>query len=251
MIESMMINMNNTMKFDLHVHSFNSYDSKASIKSILWHAKNQRLSGIAITDHQSFKPVIVDTKIHEKDLWIISGSEIHTDIGDIIGLFITQPLKSRNSLDLLEEIKDQNGISILAHPFKRMDNYPLKVLDKIDAIEIINSRWKNLMFYENLTRVSSLLSLIKGRSAGSDAHFAFEVGRAHLLTPQIQSHEELKQIIINGSGQAVCQKYSAWLDEMSQGVQFLKDPSFYQLFRILFRIMRRMLVIRTGNTLNE
>ncbi|WDN87075.1 hypothetical protein BuS5_00043 [Desulfosarcina sp. BuS5] len=239
------------MKFDLHIHSKYSYDSLSSVDAIIKHARQEGLNGIAITDHNSFDAAF-EISSQNDNFWVIFGSEIHTEVGDIIGLFISRPLTKHNAVDLIKEIHDQDGIAILAHPFKRMKQYPKNVIDMLDAIEIVNSRWVNLKNYDKKSKTAMLLSTVRGRSAGSDAHFLFEIGRAYLVTPKLSSPCELKKIIREGTGQIHSKIFSSsWLDEASQVVNFIKTPSIYQFGRILFRILRRLLKGKQNRIFDE
>lgn len=230
------------MRFDLHVHSRKSYDSFSSVKNIIKYAKKRRLNGIAITDHEHFLSD-GDIDCHsDDDFWVIKGAEMYTEAGDIIGLFLSKPLNSRNSVDLIHEIHDQGGIAILAHPFKRTNhNYSEKILEMLDAVEIVNARWKDLSLLIHSPKVRHLLSTVRGRSAGSDSHFVFEVGRAYLTIPYVATHEELKKIIRSGVGQAICKCQSEWLDDLSQGVKFLKKPTVKQFLRIIYGSARHLI----------
>ncbi len=227
------------MKFDLHIHSHLSYDSLSSINAIVQYARKRDLRGIAITDHNiSASDTIVRTDL-DSDLWIIKGNEVKTDIGDIIGLFISGPLRNTKANALIDEIHDQGGIAVLAHPFKYRRNYPPLLLEKLDAVEVINSRWIDLGSLKANPAVDQLLATVKGRSAGSDAHFPFEVGRACWVTPHIKTPEDLKKSICSNSGQAFACRTSEWLDGASQCVKFIKHPSARQLAYITYRLLRR------------
>jgi predicted metal-dependent phosphoesterase TrpH len=232
------------MKFDLHIHSHRSYDSVASIKHIINRAQQQQLSGIAITDHEILTSDDVINMAEDHNIWIIRGIEAKTDIGDIIALFISKDLKSRKACTLIDEIHDQGGIAILSHPFKYMkqiDYYPTAVIDKLDAIEVVNSRWDDMRLHPGNPKVSRLLSAVRGRSAGSDSHFPFEVGRAYWTTSRLASQEELKQSIRSNSGAAICDSFSRWLDGASQFVKFAKRPTSRQLARMMYWSSRRVM----------
>ena len=182
------------MKFDLHVHSRRSYDSFSSIENILKYAKKRCLNGVAITDHEHFLSDDDINYLQDQNIWVIKGAEMWTEIGDIIGLFLSRPLKCKKPMDLIGEIHDQNGIAILAHPFKRRScSYPEEILCLLDAIEVANGRWKDLRLFSQNQEVNHLLSVVEGRSAGSDSHFAFEVGQTYLTTPYVATQEELKK----------------------------------------------------------
>jgi predicted metal-dependent phosphoesterase TrpH len=235
--------LNPMMKFDLHIHSHRSYDSVASVKNIIENAKKRGLSGIAITDHEVLTSTDVLEMATQNNIWIIRGIEAKTDIGDIIGLFLSEKLKSRKAADLLDEIHDQGGVAVLAHPFKYMkqiDYYPVKLLEKIDAVETVNARWEDLNLFTNNPMVNQLLSAIRGRSAGSDSHFPFEVGRAYWKTSPVTSPEELKKSICTNAGQAISASFSRWLDGPSQCIKFIKKPTLKQIARMAYWSSRRV-----------
>jgi predicted metal-dependent phosphoesterase TrpH len=227
------------------MHSYKSYDCVASIKSIIAHAAKRGLSGIAITDHEVLTSDDLVEVAAEHNIWLIKAIEAKTEIGDIIGLFVSKDLKSRKAEQLLDEIHDQDGIAVLAHPFKYMkdsDRYPARLLEKIDAVEIVNSRWRDLESCTKNSKVSSLLSAVKGRSAGSDAHFPFEIGRAYWQVPHVASREELKESIRSNTGQAVSVCFSTSLDGASQCIKFAKKPTLKQLARMVYWSSRRVMV---------
>ena len=76
--------------------------------------------------------------------------EIETHIGEIIALFIDEDIKfdNNNFLNVVEKVKEYNGLIIIPHPFDFLRNNSLKlnlINDRIinryiDGIEIINSR---------------------------------------------------------------------------------------------------------------
>lgn len=223
------------MKFDLHLHSCNSFDSFSSVEKVIKYAKKQGLSGIAITDHEKILSDEYIERYTDRNFWLIKGEEVYTEIGDIVGLFLSGPLKERSAARLVDEIHSQGGLAILVHPFKRTKStYPEKILTLLDAVEVANSRWRDLSSIANNQKVNNLLAQVRGRSAGSDAHFLFEIGRAHLVTPCLSTQEELKQVIRTGTGRVVFKQSSEWLDILSQGVKFLKHPSFKQFLRLVY-----------------
>ena len=225
-----------SMKFDLHVHTYRSYDCISTIQGVVKYAKKAGLRGVAITDHDV--PLTDDEEeLNElrDNIWIIRGIEAQTEIGDIIGLFISDAVRSKTASDIIDEIHDQGGIVALAHPFKRSRSYPLKLLEKVDAVETVNARWKNLNFMVDDPAVRQLLSAVPGRSAGSDAHFLFEVGRGYLMTPVVETLGELKKVIMSGNSTSNCERYAPQLDLWSQALKFIRDPSLTRLARKICR----------------
>ncbi|MGA2573516.1 MAG: PHP domain-containing protein [Candidatus Methanomethylicaceae archaeon] len=161
------------MRYDLHIHSKYSNDSISTPDNILKIAKKKGLNGIAITDHNTIKGGLETKKIKTENLEIIVGAEIKTELGDIIGLFLNEEIKSRTFDEVLEEISTQGGITILPHPY-RHHRLPEYLARKVDAIEIFNARSS---CKQNAQCSALIKTCHKPITAGSDAHMLFEIGR--------------------------------------------------------------------------
>ena len=166
------------MKFDLHIHSKYSYDSFLSVEKILKIAKKKGLDGIAITDHNTTKGGIEALKVEKgEDLQVIVGAEMKTEYGDIMGLFLSEEIRSSRFEEVIEEIKSQSGLSVLAHPYRQYKN-PEGIVDKVDLVEAFNARSRkgdNERAYELAKKFK------KPVTAGSDAHLGFEIGRGETI----------------------------------------------------------------------
>lgn len=164
------------IKFDLHIHSKYSNDSLLSPKKILEQAERNFLNVIAITDHNTIKGGIECRKISQDKILVIVGSEVSTDCGDLIGLFLTDEIKSSTFGEVVDEIHEQGGVALLPHPYRRKkfpDNVHLK---SVDIIEGINGRTS----YElNHKAVALAEKLNKPVVSDSDAHISFEIGRVY------------------------------------------------------------------------
>ena len=167
---------------DLHIHSKYSYDSLMEPRKILKLCKKKGYDVISITDHNSIKGSL-EAKKYEKEFGIkvLVGNEILTDVGDITGLNLNEEIKSRNWTEVLEEIKEQDGISILPHPSRGHKNIE-NIANKVDLIEIWNSRSKR----EDNEKASNLAVKLKKPSViGSDAHVYSEIGNAIMVFDDI------------------------------------------------------------------
>ena len=105
------------MKFDFHIHSHYSMDTLTKPQSIVKMARKRGVNGIAITDHHSILGGISARERFGEDFLIIIGAEIFTEVGDLLCLFLNEDIKSRKSLEVLDEVKDQGGLIALPHPF--------------------------------------------------------------------------------------------------------------------------------------
>ncbi len=162
------------MKFDLHIHSKYSYDSLLRPDTIIKVAKKKGLDGVAVTDHNTIKGGVETSKVNkDDDFVVIVGSEIKTEYGDVIGLFLTDEIRSRVFADVVDEIRNQSGLTVLAHPFRKGIVFPRDLLGHVDLIEGFNARsTKNL----NQKAIELARDCRIPVTAGSDAHLGFEIG---------------------------------------------------------------------------
>ncbi|WP_292344097.1 PHP domain-containing protein [Methanohalophilus sp. DAL1] len=166
------------MRGDLHIHSKYSYDSLMKPYQILKLCRKLGFDVISITDHDTIKGSLAAKK-YEKEFGIevLIGEERKTNYGDIIGLNLNEKLKGRNCMEVLEEIKDQGGISIFPHPYRGHKNIE-DISKHIDIIETFNSR----NHAEANNRALNLAkNLKKPCVSGSDAHIYSEIGNSVMV----------------------------------------------------------------------
>ncbi len=213
------------MELDLHIHSRYSYDSFSDPKKIIKYSIKKGLNGVAITDHNTIKGSIEASKHIEEDFVLIPGMEISTEVGHIIGLFLNEEIRSRSGTEVIEEIKNQDGISILAHPFKRTDKIEDEIIKKIDAVEVFNSRAntsRNLNANLEAENVAKKYNLPV--TAGSDAHFYFEIGRGRVKIDlaDVSDLEEIKKSIMNKNLEVKGFESSPHIELCSQIIKYIK-----------------------------
>ncbi len=168
------------MKYDFHTHSKYSADGYVEPKTMVKIAAKVGLSGIAVTDHNTIKGGLTAKNYENNKIQVIVGSEISTDKGEIIGIFLTEEIKSVHYIEVIEEIKAQNGVVIVPHPFDEIRTTSLHPThydaSSIDSVEVFNSRCVRQV-YNDVAKYyaeKNNLNII----AGSDAHFENEIGNA-------------------------------------------------------------------------
>ena len=172
------------MKYDLHIHTHNSACSILKPRTILKIAKKVGLDGIAVTDHNTIKGGIeVFKENKDKDFEVIPGIEVNTNKGHVLGLYINKEISSKEFLNVLDEIKKQGGIAIIAHPFRLMPHLRsnlkgIKPKKYLDAVECYNARTS---YFGNKSAMKFAEKFNLAKTAGSDAHFSFEIGRCTTL----------------------------------------------------------------------
>jgi len=183
--------------FDLHLHSRYSSDGILDPKTITKIAIRRGFNGIAITDHNTIKGGLKAKEYETKDFKVIIGSEIMTSNGEVIGLFLSEEIRSTDLIEVISTIKDQNGIIIIPHPFDKMRHSALHPTDKcarlVDCIEGFNSRCIFQKYNDKAVEYANKNNLPV--VAGSDAHFANEIGNAGIVTES----EDLQEAMIKNN----------------------------------------------------
>lgn len=184
------------MKYDFHTHSKYSADGYVKPGDLVKAAVKKGLDGIAVTDHGTIKGALEAKKYETNEIEVIIGSEILTNIGEVIGLFLTDEVVSYDFYDVVEDIKSQNGVVVLPHPFdgvRSTSTHPDQKLSKyVDSVEVFNSRCVRSA-YNNLANdyaKKNHLNII----GGSDAHFVNEVGNGGVSTEL----SDIQQAVIKG-----------------------------------------------------
>lgn len=223
------------MKIDLHVHSEYSFDSLMKVEKIIDVAMESGLNGIAITDHNTVKGCLEAIKANKNhEFIIIPASEISTNMGEIIGYFVTDEIKSKNAFDVIDEIRGQGGIAVLAHPYKRMKAYPAQIIEKLDAIEGFNARIGNKTYLKRSWDLAKKHNL--PMTAGSDAHFYFEIGRGISILRNSSDLEGVKKDIRQGEIKLMGTMSQPYVETLSQVIRMFKTKKPRLLFgNILLR----------------
>lgn len=199
------------LKFDLHVHSKYSKDSLMDPEKIIRIAQKRGLSGVAMTDHN----VMADIR---QNPFVIPGSEIKTEYGDIIGLFLKKEIKAGNFLAVQKEIKERGGLTVLAHPYnKGKRRFPEELIPGyIDLIEVFNSRMKK-EWNEKAFELAQKYQ--KPITCSSDAHSYFEIGRSFLILEEpINTVADLKARLL-AKGNSYSGKLTPYY--ISHGLSFI------------------------------
>lgn len=207
------------MIFDLHIHSKLSFDSLMSPEDILKIAKMKGLSGVAVTDHNTIMGGLEAQKINDdSEFLVIVGAEIYTDIGDVIGLYLNEEIKSRTFLEVIDEIRSQEGIVVLPHPF-RGHKLSERLIYAVDAIESFNSR---TMKSDNQRAEELAIKYNKTSIGGSDAHFSSEIGLGSTLI-ECNIVDDVKNAILTGKAFTFTSEQSpAYFQNCSQLIKSLK-----------------------------
>ena len=200
------------MKFDLQLHSHFSRDAVNDPKNIVKFFAKKGM-GFAVTDHNTADawPAIEKYARHYK-VERVFGEEIKVFdagkyMGELIGLFLTEPVKPGQYHEVLDELLEQDAVISVSHPFdvfrapaiikpmfkdRERADYILK---RIHAIEGHNSR----MCLQAFNKKAVLFAQERGLAVtgGSDAHFPQELGNGFTII-EGSTAEELREAIKKG-----------------------------------------------------
>ncbi|MEM3365463.1 MAG: PHP domain-containing protein [Candidatus Methanomethyliaceae archaeon] len=191
------------MYIDFHIHTKYSFDAFLEPKTLVKQALKRGLSAIAVTDHNTVRGSLVTISEAKmvRDLVIIPGVEVKTDVGDVIGLYVQDEVKAKDFITVVEKIRRQGGLVVLPHPYRGHKGITEKLAAYVDVIEVLNARDSR---HNNLKALALAKNLGKPSICCSDAHFSFEIGRMktkfHLGTSSL---EELREFILKGDREFV------------------------------------------------
>jgi len=164
------------MKIDFHIHTKYSIDSLSEPRRII---QICRKGGIipAIADHNNMR-AHADFRSIDRRFKFIPAEEISTNKGDLIGLFLNEPIHRKTPfMDAIDAIKSQGGLSYLPHMFDvtRGGVANETLAEEVDIIETFNGR----AVLGNANKRADEFATIakKPKAAGSDAHFTMELGK--------------------------------------------------------------------------
>ncbi len=193
------------MKVELHAHSMYSHDALSTPASFARAAKQNGLGAIALTDHNHARGwPSVQSAVEAQGLWFIPGEEIKVydkkqKAGEILGLFLSEPISAGQLDEVLEKIRAQDALAFVAHPFDWMRHPFPKLAEyakKVDAVEVLNAR---CVFPDMNARARAFAGQnnVPG-FAGSDAHVPEEIGTA-FIEAEASSLEELRAKMKKGA----------------------------------------------------
>jgi predicted metal-dependent phosphoesterase TrpH len=154
---------------------------------------------------------------------VIVGSEIKTEWGDVVCLFLEREITSKRFLEVVEQVRKQDGILILAHPFWK-HTLSEELLNHVDLVEVFNSR-----ISPSRNQKAERLAQKRGlpQVAGSDAHLPWEIGRGVTCFDHSTSPVDLKQMILKEKRSLVKVQSYPFDVVISQGVKILRKKGVF------------------------
>jgi predicted metal-dependent phosphoesterase TrpH len=225
-----------------HLHTRHSFDSLLSPHKIVARARELKIDALIVTDHNTLKGSLVTKQASQGNPpLVIAAAEYQSEKGDIIGLFLREEIRSRESNEIIRQIHEQGGLVVLPHPHKghKLDD---QLLSAVDMIEIFNSRCSP----EENNRARQLAEKwnLPG-IAGADAHCYPELGTAlnEYSGTYPENEAELRTLLLHAPRKFITQIASPLWRPYSQLIKAVKtrnaDLFLYQTKRLVLALAGR------------
>lgn len=197
-------------RLDLHCHSADSFDGSVPAARLVELALRRRLTHLAVTDHETLAGAVRARQAGADGLTVIIAQETRTTEGDLIALFVAEPIPAGLSvIETAWRIHEQGGLVGLAHPFDvrrpsvgrgavRPEQWE-QLATLVDYVEVHNGRV--------LDPAANARAADFARTYGvppvavSDAHTEDEIGTvATVVDGPIDTAEELLRALRTGTG---------------------------------------------------
>lgn len=187
---------------DLHVHTTSgSADASLRVDRLGAAATATGLAGVMVTEHfRQWSDDEAREASERQQIIVVPAREWSTPLGHVLALGISRHIpEMRDPARLRQAADEEGGLLIVAHPFRHFFDAPrqglhpstlrtddpeeaarLPIFSFVDAIEALNG---NCTARENAfaAAVADVLNLPV--TAGSDAHYAEDVGRYRTVFP--------------------------------------------------------------------
>ena len=189
------------LRVDFHCHTIFSKDGLATPERLVDVSHRKGLDRVVVTDHNSIDGALTAHALDPE--LVIVGEEIMTTRGEILAAYVTEVVpRGLSPRETIRRLRQQGAFISVSHPFDSWRSGAWKVEDLleiaplVDAIEIFNARCLRAEENQKAMEFAHIHNL--PGTAGSDAHAAFEMGRAALVVPQFAGPDELRKVVSQG-----------------------------------------------------
>ena len=170
-------------RVDLHCHTTESFDGVANPQAVVQRAAERGLTHIAITDHDTLEGAHLALDAAPAGLCVIIGCEVNTREGDLVFVFLRDPLPlGLSAAEAITAGREQGALVGIPHPFDRSrrsllrDPANLPLVGLADWVETWNGRVQRSTANADAGQLARRLG-IPGVGV-TDAHALPEVGSA-------------------------------------------------------------------------
>ena len=189
---------------DFHCHTSYSKDGITSLETLLATCRRKNIDRVVVTDHNTIQGALLARQMDPDR--VIVGEEIMTHAGELLAIFVSAEVpRGLAPQEAIECLREQGAFISVSHPFDALRSGHWEpadlmfILPQLDAIETFNAR----CLWPGFNRQALAFARQHGLpgTIGSDAHTAFEIGRATLRLPDFHDPESLRAAIRQGQQQ--------------------------------------------------
>ena len=193
--------MSGAARFDLHVHSAYSSDSRVPIEAIVGRLAFQGLRGFALTDHNTVRghPELAALQAKYPAYLFLPAVEVSAAEGHLLAYGVREaPPAHRGVAETIDWVRAHGGESVLAHPFRFTHGVGRRVCESTPAAAIEGRNGHNAEI-ANLRAEDVAARRNLATTGGSDAHTLADLGRAFTnFDPAVASVDDLLEAIRTG-----------------------------------------------------
>lgn len=187
---------------DLHLHTLNGAASRADVDAILVAAFRCGLKAVVLTGHGKVAGALEARRRAPVGLMVIPGVEVRSDAGDLIGLFVERPITATHFKDVIAEIRAQDGLVYLPHPFRDRSSVTTEVAAGVDIVEVCNGRFNKSdgqgIEFGDMALVNFARAYRKTGVGASDGLELADIGRVQTILPPFANEAELRALLKSG-----------------------------------------------------
>ncbi len=194
------------LRVEFHCHTIYSKDSLLQPEQLVNTCRHKGIDRVIITDHNQVRGAQLAQAIDPQR--VIVGEEIMTTQGEILAAFVQERIPAHLEPEqVISLLREQGAFISVSHPFDRRRSGAwdlpdlLRIAPMVDAIEVYNARCLDETPNQQSQQFAREHSLCG--TAGSDAHIAWELGRATLLLPNFETADGLREVIAHGQVQGM------------------------------------------------
>jgi predicted metal-dependent phosphoesterase TrpH len=189
-----------SLRIELHCHTYHSKDCLMHPEHVLKECTHKGIDRVAITDHNAIEGAFEAATLDPDR--VIIGEEIMTTDGELLGYYMkTLVPPDLTPLEAISRLRAQDAFISVAHPFDYTRHGAwkrdalLEILRLVDAIEVFNARTWSSTANQLAADVASSEGILG--TVGSDAHAAYEIGRAVMITPDFNDPDSMRFALSN------------------------------------------------------
>jgi predicted metal-dependent phosphoesterase TrpH len=186
------------LRVEFHCHTYYSKDSLLHPQRLLDACRDKGIDRVVITDHNNNLGGLHAQRLDPTRA--IPGEEVLTTAGELLAFFVTEEVpRGLSPKEAIDRLRDQGAFISVSHPYDvvRSGHWEekdlLEILPLVDAIETFNARCMKASYNRQAQAFAQQHGILG--TSGSDAHVAYELGRATLMLPDFHDAESLRKAL--------------------------------------------------------